>query len=149
VTSFRVAAVGGTLLTVALTQLTAGLAVAHAVELAFAVSASTFCPLLILGIWWRGLTAIGATAGLLLGGVTSSIPVVGAMAGWSPGGALGAILTQPAMVTVPIAFATMVGVSLLTSAHRPVHVGRTMIRLHTPESVAVDRSGFRTRVAED
>ena len=24
---------------------------------AFAVAASTFCPLLVLGIWWRGLTA--------------------------------------------------------------------------------------------
>ena len=33
------------------------------VGLAFAVAASTFCPLLVLGIWWRGLTATGATAG--------------------------------------------------------------------------------------
>ena len=45
--------------------------VAHAVELAFAVAASTFCPLLLLGIWWRGLTARGAIAGLLVGGVLS------------------------------------------------------------------------------
>ena len=33
------------------------MALAHAVGLAFAVAASTFCPLLVLGIWWRGLTA--------------------------------------------------------------------------------------------
>ena len=39
-----------------------------AVGLAFAVAASTFCPLLVLGIWWRGLTAVGALAGLLVGG---------------------------------------------------------------------------------
>ena len=31
-----------------------------AVGLAFAVAASTLCPLLVLGIWWRGLTAAGA-----------------------------------------------------------------------------------------
>ncbi|WP_460370575.1 sodium/solute symporter, partial [Actinocorallia lasiicapitis] len=33
------------------------LPVATVVGLAFALSASTFCPLLVLGIWWRGLTA--------------------------------------------------------------------------------------------
>ena len=30
------------------------------VGLVFAVAASTLCPLLVLGIWWRGLTAAGA-----------------------------------------------------------------------------------------
>ena len=45
-----------------------GVGVAHAVGLAFAVAASTFCPLLVLGIWWRRLTAAGAIAGLLVGG---------------------------------------------------------------------------------
>ena len=29
---------------------------------------STFCPLLLLGIWWRGLTDAGAIAGLVVGG---------------------------------------------------------------------------------
>ena len=38
------------------------------VGLAFAVAASTFCPLLVLGIWWRRLTPVGAGAGLLIGG---------------------------------------------------------------------------------
>ena len=36
------------------------LAVADVVGLAFAVAASSFCPLLLLGIWWRGLTDVGA-----------------------------------------------------------------------------------------
>lgn len=35
--------------------LVGGLPVADAVGLAFAVSASSFCPLLVLGIWWRRL----------------------------------------------------------------------------------------------
>ncbi|WP_300680859.1 cation acetate symporter [Nocardioides sp.] len=145
VASFRVAAIGGALITLALTWLSTGLAVAHAVELAFAVSASTFCPLLLLGIWWRGLTAAGAVAGLLVGGATSGVAVVCAMAGYTPAGLGGALLAQPAMVTVPLAFAVMIAVSVATSATVPAHVLRTMIRLHAPESVAVDRSGFRTR----
>ena len=45
-----------------------GLGLSTVVGLAFAVAASTFCPLLVLGIWWRGLTAAGAGAGLLVGG---------------------------------------------------------------------------------
>ena len=40
------------------------------VSLAFVVAASTFCPLLVLGIWWRGLTDRGAIAGMLVGGGT-------------------------------------------------------------------------------
>ena len=35
---------------------------------AFAVAAATFSPLLLLGIWWRRLTDVGAATGLLLGG---------------------------------------------------------------------------------
>jgi hypothetical protein len=33
----------------------------------------------------------------------------------------------------------MVGVSLLTPSRLPAHVSRTMVRLHTPEAVALDR----------
>ena len=53
---------------------------------AFAIAASTFCPLLLLGIWWRRLTWIGALGGLILGGGASSIAVVltigGRPTGW-------------------------------------------------------------------
>jgi cation/acetate symporter len=35
---------------------------------AFAIAASSFCPLIVLGIWWRRLTWIGATAGVVVGG---------------------------------------------------------------------------------
>ncbi|MDX6204310.1 MAG: hypothetical protein QOF39_367 [Frankiales bacterium] len=43
--------------------------------MAFAVAASSFCPLLLLGIWWRGLTYTGAMAGLLLGGGSAVVAV--------------------------------------------------------------------------
>src|SRR5690606_16507619 len=54
---------------------TLDIGVARMVGLAFAVAASTFCPLLVLGIWWQGLTAPGAVAGLVVGGLGSGVAV--------------------------------------------------------------------------
>lgn len=142
VAAFRIAASGSALVTLLATVLTSGLAVAHAVELAFAVAASTFCPLLLLGIWWRGLTARGAVAGLLVGGATSVSAVVTVMVGAAPVGWLGAIVGQPALCTVPLSFATMVLASLATRSRLPAHVGRTMVRLHTPEEIELDRGSY-------
>ncbi len=42
-------------------------------------------------------------------------------------------MSQPAAWSVPVGFALMVGVSLLTRADVPTNVARTMVRLHTPE----------------
>jgi cation/acetate symporter len=141
VNAFRLGGVAGALTTLGLTLLSSGLAVAHAVELAFAVAASTFCPLLLLGIWWRGLTARGAIAGMLAGGVLSASAVLAVMLGVAGSGPLGAVLAQPAMCTVPIAFATMIGVSLL-DGRLPPHLGRTMVRLHAPEELDLDRGSY-------
>jgi cation/acetate symporter len=146
IAAFRVAGVAAALAVLGLTLATTGLALAHAVELAFAVAASTFCPLLLLGIWWRGLTAHGAVAGMAVGGALSTTAVLAAMAGYAPAGWAGAILVQPAMITVPIAFATMVGISVITPA--PRHLARTMVRLHAPEELALDRGSFRPRGAD-
>jgi len=145
VTAFRAGAVVATLGTLLLALGTQGLPVAHAVELAFAVAASTFCPLLLLGIWWRGLTARGAIAGMVSGGTLSGTAVLAAMVGADPGSWAGALLAQPALLTVPVAFAVMTGVSLLDRARMPVHVGRAMVRLHLPEALEVDRGSYRPR----
>ncbi|MFT4085181.1 MAG: cation acetate symporter [Nocardioides sp.] len=149
VTAFRLAAVLGAMGTLALTLLTTGLAVAHAVELAFAVAASTFAPMLLLGIWWRGLTAHGAIWGMAVGGVTSTTAICAEMAGAGGNGLAGAILSQPALCTVPLAFTVMVLGSLATADRLPPGWARTMVRLHTPEAVDVDRSGFRARGSVD
>jgi Na+(H+)/acetate symporter ActP len=142
VPAFRIASSLGALLTLGLTLGSTGLAVAHAVELAFAVAASTFCPLLLLGIWWRGLTAAGAVAGLVSGG-TLSVGAVGlVMFGVEGHGWSGALLAQPALVTVPVAFAAMIGGSLLTRDRLPSHLASTMVRLHTPEHIDLDRGSY-------
>jgi Na+(H+)/acetate symporter ActP len=143
VTGFRIGGVlaaGGALV---LAEVSQGLPVAHAVELAFAVAASTFCPLLLLGIWWRGLTARGAIAGMVGGGTVSGAAVLAVMVGVSAPGWAGALLAQPALLTVPFSFAIMVVVSLADRARVPVHVGRAMVRLHLPETVDVDRGSYQ------
>lgn len=142
VTAFRVGAV------LALTVPTLGalggldLGIADVVGLAFAVAASTFCPLLLLGIWWRRLTDAGAMAGLIVGGGAATVAVGATIVTGSASGGAGALLAQPAAWTVPLAFVTMVTVSLLTPHRRPRGLWRTMVRLHTPENVALNRGSW-------
>ncbi|MDN5932161.1 MAG: cation acetate symporter, partial [Pseudonocardia sp.] len=57
VRDFRFAAVLAGAVPLALALGVTRLDFSEAVALVFAVAASTFCPLLVLGIWWRGLTA--------------------------------------------------------------------------------------------
>ena len=140
--AFRVAGILVAVTTLLLTAASSGLAVAHAVELAFAVAASTFCPLLMLGIWWRGLTASGAIWGLAVGGLSSGSAVTALLLGANPGGWTGAVLAQPALLTIPLAFATMIAASLATRRTIPAHVDSTMVRLHAPEAVVLDRGTF-------
>jgi cation/acetate symporter len=103
------------------------------------VAASTFCPLLVLGIWWRRLTAIGAICGLLVGGALSGFAVIDTLLQSERHGWWEVLLAQPAAWTVPSAFATMVMVSLATQRRLPANVTRTMVRLHAPEAVQLDR----------
>ena len=67
VAAFRVGAVVAVVVPLLVALALPNLGIARAVGLAFAVAASTFCPLLVLGIWWRRLTDVGAVAGLLVG----------------------------------------------------------------------------------
>jgi cation/acetate symporter len=118
----------------------AALPLTQVVGLAFAVAASTFCPLLVLGIWWRGLTATGAAAGLVVGGVASAAAVGLTLSGVVERGWPQALLAQPAAWTVPTAFAVMIGVSLVTRRSVPPDVGRTMLALHAPEALGLPAS---------
>jgi Na+(H+)/acetate symporter ActP len=142
VRSFQAGAVVAVVVPLVLSVLADGVGVARAVGLAFAVAASTFCPLLVLGIWWRRLTAVGAIAGLVVGGGLSGLAVVDTLLQHTHSGWPEALLSHPAAWTVPAAFATMVLVSLATPRRLPANVSRTMVRLHTPEAVALDRGPY-------
>ena len=139
VTAFRVGAVVAVLVPCLVSLPSPEVGVARTVGLAFAVAASTFCPLLLLGIWWRGLTAAGAVAGLLVGGLGSGAAVVWTIATATTSGWAAVLLGQPAAWSVPAALATMIVVSRLTRDRRPSHADRFMVRLHTPEAVELDR----------
>ncbi|HEU4515102.1 MAG TPA: cation acetate symporter [Nocardioidaceae bacterium] len=142
VRAFQAAAVVAIAVPLALAVLSDGVSVARAVGLAFAVAASTFCPLLVLGIWWRRLTDVGAIAGMVVGGGLSGWAVVGTLLQVEYSGWTAALLAHPAAWTVPSAFLTMMLVSLLTQRRLPANLSRTMVRLHTPEAVELDRGPY-------
>ncbi len=119
----------------ALSLPSARLGLAAVVGLAFAVAASSFCPLLVLGIWWRRLTDVGALAGLITGGVLATVAVLVTVIGGARGGWIGALLEQPAAWAVPLAFGVMVLASVLTPGRVHPDVARVMVRLHAPESL--------------
>lgn len=135
VRDFRIAAVIGGLVPVLFATRAGGLDVSQVVGLAFAVAASSFCPLLVLGIWWRGLTDVGAAAGLLVGGGAATAAVLTTMLGPPLRGWSATLISQPAAWTVPLAFTVMALVSLATRRRVPSRVGLTMLRLHAPDAL--------------
>lgn len=141
VRDFRIAAVVGGVVAIGLSLAASSLELSRTVGLVFAVAASTLCPLLVLGIWWRGLTAPGAIAGMLVGGVTSatatSLAISGAVSERALGGWPAVIVGYPAAVTVPLAFATMVLVSIATRRRVPGDLARTFARMHLPERLGM------------
>jgi cation/acetate symporter len=107
---------------------------------AFAIAGSSLCPLLVLGIWWPGLTRAGAMAGLLIGGGTSSAAVVASLVGVGTSGWPAVLLEAPAMWTVPLSFLVMIVVSRATPSTLPVDVTQKLLALHLPEEVRSARS---------
>ncbi|WP_029108012.1 cation acetate symporter [Mycobacterium sp. URHD0025] len=139
VRDFRVAAVIGGLIPIPLSLMVSGLELSRSVGLAFAVAASTLCPLLVLGIWWRGLTVVGAACGLVVGGCLCAGAVLVAISGGVDDDVLGGwpavTIGYPAAVSVPIAFLTMIVVSLFT---RPTPgVAQIFARMHVPERLGL------------
>ena len=130
---FRRGALVGGLVPFILSLTVAALDVSIVVGLAFAVAASSFCPLLVLGIWWRGLTDLGAMAGILVGGGGAAVAVLLTFLGYRGEGLLATLLNYPGAWTVPLAFAVMIAVSLATRRRVPSTIGLIMLRLHTPE----------------
>jgi Na+(H+)/acetate symporter ActP len=98
---------------------------------AFTVAASTFCPLLVLGIWWSGLTLAGATTGVLTGLLGSAGAIAVTLFAPPLSGWVAILVAQPAPWTVPLAFLTMIGVSL--RGRPPAWAQTAMLRLHLNE----------------
>lgn len=132
VRGFRLAAVLAAVVPFGFAMMTDSLALAGSVGLVFAFTASTICPLLLLGIWWRGLTDAGAVAGMLTGAVLCGAAILagsrmGMDSPWRD------VLTQPAAWTVPAAFMVTIVVSKATKHRRSASLSRFMTKLHVPE----------------
>jgi Na+(H+)/acetate symporter ActP len=143
VRDFRIASLLAGIVPLLLAIAVTSIDLSRTVGLVFAVAASTLCPLLVLGIWWRGLTAAGAAAGLIVGGVVAGGAALATLAGGFSEGLLGgwpaAVAGYPAAVSVPLAFATMLVVSKFTRAQIPSDVGRLLTRLHAPEGLGLGK----------
>ncbi|MFI5806232.1 cation acetate symporter [Streptomyces sp. NPDC051561] len=141
---FRLATLLAIAVPLAFSALVSTVPVADAVGLAFAVSASSFCPLLVLGIWWRGLTPPGAVAGLVVGGGAALTAVMATRAGLPVSGWAHTLLAWPAVWSVPLGFLTMVLVSLGTRDRIPAGTAALLARLHLPEELTERTGGAGT-----
>jgi cation/acetate symporter len=112
----RLAAVGISLLAIALGIIFKGQNISYMVSLAFAVAASANFPTLVLAIYWRKLTTAGAHAAMLVGTFATLMLIIA-----SPAIQVDILkhddapfpLRNPAIVTVPLAFVVAIAVSLL------------------------------------
>ena len=145
VRDFRMAAVLAGAVPLGLSLFVTRLGFSEAVALVFAVAASTFCPLLLLGIWWRGLTDRGAIAGVIVGGLLSVGAVAVSLAGLGDPGWVGVLLYRPALVSVPTAFLVMIVVSKLTAKRIPADADQVLLRLHAPERLGLSRDRLADR----
>src|SRR5699024_10067675 len=117
------------------------------VAMSFALAASTFCPLLLLGIWWQRLTWKGALAGMVVGGGLVVVALVvnivhnvtGTTAQW--------YTLQPALFTVPAALLTTILASLATNAGVRGDVGAVMPRMHAYDALGIGQGRADARFA--
>ncbi len=133
---FRQAAIGAAIVSVFFGLRAERFEINVLVGWAFAIAASSFCPLLLLGIWWRRFTWVGAIAGLIAGGGSAAFAIFTVMLGPKFSGWPAALLAQPAAWTVPISFFACVVGSLLSPRHIPTATANRMARMHTPERAA-------------
>jgi cation/acetate symporter len=142
-TAFKVAALFGGALAMGLGLLVQNFDINMLVGWAFAIGASTYFPLLLMGAWWRKLTTAGAVAGMVGGGAGAISSVVFTMlvdkgiATPLSNGYVNTLLAQPAIWTVPLALGLMVFVSLATQGMVPADIRLKMLKLHAPESLGL------------
>ena len=100
-----------------------GVNVGYLVGWAFSVAASANLPALVCILFWRGTTKQGVVAGVVVGMVSSLAWVLLSADTFEavydrPGAEALTPFTQPGIVTIPLGFAALVVVSLLTRRRR-------------------------------
>ena len=144
--AFKVAAVLIGVVSMGLGFLVESFDIAMMVGWAFAIAATSYFPLLLLGAWWSGLTKAGAAAGMLTGGMLSLGAIVTSMLLDKRILAIDvpplarSLLEQPAIWGVPLALITMAVVSRLTRGMVPADIDLKMLRLHAPEELGLSKN---------
>jgi Na+(H+)/acetate symporter ActP len=118
--------------------------IAMLVGWAFAIAAASYFPLLLLGAWWRGLTATGAASGMLVGGMASLTAIIVFMLSERKvlvvaDPLLKSLCEQPAIWAVPLSLGVMYVVSMATKTSIPSDVDEKMLRLHAPEGLGYSK----------
>jgi cation/acetate symporter len=142
----RIATVGLGLLAIALGITFKGQNVAFMVSLAFAIAASANFPALVLSIFWRRCTTAGAVSSMLVGTIvtlgliylspTIQVDILKQASAWFP-------LKNPALITIPLSFATGILVSLLTT-ERTALAGFAALERRMHLGAAADRAASRS-----
>ncbi len=109
-----------------------------------AIAASSISPLLLLGIWWKGLTSRGAIASALIGGTLSTGAVFVSWLGIFDDDWLLAIFTTPAAWTVPIGFGVAIVVSR-RDTNKVQNLSHKFALMHVPEVVEEHAPVMATR----
>ncbi len=139
--AFKYAAVGVGVISMLLGLLVESFDIATMVGWAFAIGAASYFPLLLLGSWWRGLTAKGAATGMLVGGLASLVAIVTTMMidkkylSLEVSPLMRSLMEQPAIWGVPLSITLMVVISKMTAKAVPHDVDTMMLRLHAPEEL--------------
>ncbi len=138
---FKFAAIGIGAVSMMLGLLVESFDIAMMVGWAFAIGAASYFPLLLLGAWWRGLTAKGAATGMLVGGLASLAAIITTMlvdkkvltVELSP--LVRSLMEQPAIWGVPLSLLLMIFVSKASASQVPADADTIMLRLHAPEEL--------------
>lgn len=96
----------------------------------FHICASTLAPVLLLGVWWRGLTPIGAGAAMIVGLVLIGLTAVVTL--WDPPmpDALRVPTIYPGLTTLPVVVLVAVGFSLAFPRNLPKSAATALATLH-------------------
>lgn len=109
--------------------------IAMMVTWAFSIGASAFVPMLLTGIWWKGTTEKGASAGMIVGLASSILIIVlnvlQQLGTIGKTGVLGFVgsLTYPVLFTFPLGLLTIIVVSKI-DGQLPKNVDRIWMRIH-------------------
>ncbi len=144
ISAFKVAAIVIGVISMVLGLFIESFDIAMLVGWAFAIAAASYFPLLLLGAWWRGLTATGAASGMLVGGLASLTAIIAFMLSERKvftivDPLIKSLCEQPAIWAVPLSLGVMYVVSRATKASIPADVDEKMLRLHAPEGLGYSK----------